>query len=575
MLKGMFKGVAASPGIEIAKVFVLKEQKIIIEKKPITGKDVDNEIQIFNEALELSREQLTDIQLKAHKKLGMDQAGIFDALLMVIEDRVLLDEVRNKIKNDLCSAEYALSQVMDKYITTIGGLEDEYLRERASDIRDIGERITKNILGVEIQSFNDFSEPVIVIAKNLTPADTVMINREMIKGLATDIGGKTSHTAILARSMAIPAVVGLMEISKNVKNDDLAIIDGNNGVVYLNPDDGTLQEYQKLRQEYLSYQQELNSEKNKPCETKCKSRRVEIVANIGAPGDCKTVLASGAEGIGLYRTEFLYMDRSDLPNEDEQFMAYKAVAEAMNPGPVIIRTLDIGGDKKLPYLEMPDEMNPFLGWRAVRLCLDRTDIFKTQLKAILRASHYGNLRIMYPMISNIQEVRRANELLAEAMAELNKEGIPFQNNLPVGIMIEIPSAAIIADKLAKEVDFFSIGTNDLIQYTLAVDRMNEHISYLYEPLHPAVLRLIKNIIDASHQAGIQTGMCGEMAGDLTAVPILLGMGLDEFSMSSVSIPYVKKVIRSLTYEQAQEIAKLALNMEIPEDIKQMVKKYTG
>lgn len=389
------------------------------------------------------------------------------------------------------------------------------------------------------------------------------------------MGGRTSHTAIMARSLEIPAVVGLTDLYGKAKDGDTVIVDGNAGKVFVNPDKATLEEYERLKAEYLEYRQSLKELKDLPAETRDKSRKVELCANIGTPDDLKGVLENGAEGVGLYRTEFLYMDRDSLPTEEEQFEAYKMVAEKMAPRAIIIRTLDIGGDKKLPYLDMPEELNPFLGWRAIRMCLDRPDILKTQLRAILRASHYGKLRIMYPMISRVEEIRRANAILEEARQELGREGIPYDKELQVGIMIELPSAAVIADILAEEVDFFSIGTNDLIQYTLAVDRMNEHISKLYEPLHPAVLRLIKNVIDASHKAGKWTGMCGEMAGDLSATAILLGMGLDEFSMSASSIPQVKKIIRSISYDEAKEIAEKALSMESAQDVKKLLESYNA
>jgi phosphotransferase system enzyme I (PtsI) len=452
-------------------------------------------------------------------------------------------------------------------------MEDEYIKARAIDIKDVGDRLARNILGVNNWSLADMTGEVIVVARDLTPSDTAQIDRKMVKAFVTDVGSRTSHTAIMAQSLGIPAVVGLGEISTLTAEGDTIIVDGNEGQVILNPDAPTMRRYEQLQREYRCYLDDLCQLKDCACETRCKTRRVEIAANIGKPKDCKDALENGAEGIGLYRTEFFYMDRPELPGEDEQFEAYRAVAQTMKPRPVIIRTLDIGGDKKLPYLEMPAEMNPFLGWRAIRLCLDRSDIFKTQLRAILRASHYGSLRIMYPMISSVAEVRQANSVLAQAREDLEREGLPYDQGLQVGIMVEIPSAAVIADLLAKEVDFFSIGTNDLVQYTLAVDRMNEHIAHLYEPLHPAVLRLIKNVIDASHRAGKWTGMCGEMAGDVVATPILLGLGLDEFSMSSGSIPRVKKVINTLGYQEAREIADRVLAMEDPVEIRSWLQSY--
>lgn len=571
----MLKGIAASPGIVIGEVYILKEQEVLINQNPIPVERTEVEICHFDEAVAKTRSQLEKIHGRAEIELGIEKAEIFAAHLMILEDMVFLDEIKGKILTELITAENATNQVVEKYVSMFSNMDDEYLKERTADIKDIGNRLLKNLLSMEIQSLTDIDREVVVIARDLTPSDTAQMNKKMVKAFATDMGGKTSHTAIMARTLDIPAVVGLGHISSGVEAGDMVIVDGNQGLVYINPDELTLEEYRKKQEKYLYLLDELAELKDKPCETSCGNRRVEISANIGTPKDCKGALVNGAEGVGLYRTEFLYMDRTNLPNEEEQFEAYKAVAEEMAPRPVIIRTLDIGGDKKLSYLNMPEELNPFLGCRAIRLCMDNVDIFKTQLKAILRASHYGKLRIMYPMISNALEIRRANAVLNEARAELDQADILYDRELEVGIMVEIPSAAIIADILVKEVDFFSIGTNDLIQYTIAVDRMNERISYLYEPLHPAVLRLIKNVIDASHRAGKWTGMCGEMAGDIAVAPILLGMGLDEFSMSPVSIPRVKKVIRSLTINEAEEIATKALIYETPEEIRNLTKGLTG
>ncbi|MGB4462865.1 MAG: phosphoenolpyruvate--protein phosphotransferase [Tepidanaerobacteraceae bacterium] len=567
----MINGIAASPGIEIGKAHVLKIQEINISTENISKDDIDGEIKKLDVAVAASKEQLEQIKAKAEKELGADKAAIFGAHLMVLEDPVFLDEVKTKITEELITADNAVSQVVNNYIEIFSNMEDEYMKERAADIKDVGERIVKNILGIAADSLT-FSEEVIIIAKDLTPSDTAQMDKDKVLAFATDMGGRTSHTAIMARSLEIPAVVGLVDISDKVKDGDTVIVDGNKGIVYINPDESTLKEYEGLKREYIEYRKKLKELKDLPAETSDKLRRVELAANIGTPRDVKGALENGAEGVGLYRTEFLYMDRDALPSEEEQFEAYKEVIEKMAPRPIIIRTLDIGGDKKLNYLDMPEELNPFLGWRAIRMCLDRPHILKTQLRAILRASAYGNAKIMYPMVSGLDEIRRANAILNEAKEELKAEGIPFDEDLEVGIMVEIPSAAVIADILAKEVDFFSIGTNDLIQYTLAVDRMNEHISHLYEPLHPAVLRLIKNVIDASHKAGKWTGMCGEMAGDTWATAILLGMGLDEFSMSAGSIPQVKNIIRSLSFEKAKQIAEKALSMDDPDDIRNMVKE---
>ncbi len=567
----MLKGVAASPGIAIGKAHVIKSYQININTEVIAQEDLEAQIKRLDEAIASSKSQIMKIKEKAERELGADKAEIFGAHLMVLEDPVLLDEIKTKIKSELITADNAVSQVVNNYIEIFSNMEDEYMKERAADIKDVGERIIKNLLGIPTDSLV-FSEKVIIIAKDLTPSDTAQMDKDNVLAFATDMGGRTSHTAIMARSLEIPAVVGLVDATDKVQEGDTVIVDGNKGTIYINPEESVLKEYEILKQNYLEYRKKLRELKDLPAETSDKLRRVELAANIGTPRDVKGALENGAEGVGLYRTEFLYMDRDALPTEEEQYKAYREVIEKMAPRPIIIRTLDIGGDKQLSYLDMPEELNPFLGWRAIRMCLDRPQILKTQLRAILRASAYGNAKIMYPMVSGPEEIKRANAILKEAKEELKAEGIPFDENIEVGIMVEIPSTAVIADILAKDVDFFSIGTNDLIQYTLAVDRMNEHISHLYQPLHPAVLRLIKNVIDASHKAGKWTGMCGEMAGDPWATAILLGMGLDEFSMSASSIPQVKNIIRSLTYEKAKEIAQKALSMDNPEDIRNMVKE---
>lgn len=564
------KGVAASPGIEICKAYILKKQPVVINKTHISDALIQSEISRFYKAVDETKKQLHKVMEKAEKNMGVEEAKVFEAHIMLLEDPELLNNVFYKIQNEMITADNALSQVIDEYVNIFGCIEDEYLRERACDIKDVGERLIRNMLGIFAEPLSRISERVIVVAKDLTPSDTALMNKDMVLAFATDMGGRTSHTAIMARSLEIPAVVGLGSITSKVKDGDIVIVDGNRGCVYVNPDIDVLEKYMSLRQDYIKYCEELKCLKHLPAETIDRLRRVELSANLGTPDDVKAALENGAEGVGLFRSEFLYMNRSQCPGEEEQFKSYKKVAEAMDPRPVIIRTLDIGGDKKLEYLDMPDELNPFLGWRAIRICLDRVDIFKTQLRAILRASYYGKLRIMYPMISSSYEIRKANTILEQAKQELREEGMPFDENIEVGIMIEVPSAAVIADILIKEVDFFSIGTNDLIQYTLAIDRMNENISGLYEPLHPAVLRLVKNVIDASHMAGKWTGMCGEMAGDVEATAILIGLGLDEFSMSSQSIPRIKKLVRSLSYEKAQDIAKQALLMDNQVEIRDLV-----
>lgn len=567
----MRKGIAASPGIEIGKALVIKKDKLPINKENIWDGSIDEQLTKLRAALEQSKRQLIDIQEKTKRKQGKDKAQIFEAHLMILEDPVFIEEIRAKIKKDRITAEYAVNQVTEDYVEIFENMEDEYLKSRAVDVKDVSERIIRNILGLPTDSLQNISDNVILLANDLTPSDTAQMDKEKILAFATDTGSRTSHTAIMARSLEIPAVVGLTDITGRVKNGDLVIVDGNLGIIYINPDVTTLEKYKKTKDDYLKYRFELKKIKNSPATTYDGLKSVKLAANIGTPVDVQRALENGAEGIGLFRTEFLYMDRKSLPTEEEQFLAYKDVAEKMAPHPIIIRTLDIGGDKRLPYLDMPEELNPFLGWRAIRMCLDRPEILKTQLRAILRASHYGEIKIMYPMISQVSEIRKAKEILQEAKEELKAENVPFKE-LEVGIMVEIPSAAIAADIMAKEVDFFSIGTNDLIQYTLAVDRMNEHIAHLYEPFHPAILRLIKNVIDASHEAGHWTGMCGEMAGNILATPILLGLGLDEFSMSASSILPVKRIIRNLSMKKAKEIAEKALTMENGDEIRHMVEE---
>ncbi len=561
----MRQGIAASPGIAVGKAYVFEEQEIKINREKIDKSLVDVEIRKFKQALKTSKQQLQMIKDRVAEKMGEQKAKIFDAHLMILDDPTLVDRVETKIQEELITADHAVDRVIRELVAMFENMEDEYMRERAADFKDLGKRILKNILGIPILSLMNLEEEVIIVAKDLAPSDTAQMDRKKVLGFATDVGGRTSHTAIMARSLEIPAVVGLGNITEKVNNDDLIIVDGNRGIVEINPDEEKLEHYKKERQRYLDQMDELKKIKNLPAQTR-DGHRVEVSANIGTPKDVEGALNNGAEGIGLYRSEFLYMDRDSMPGEEEQFEAYKYVAEKMEGRPVIIRTLDIGGDKNLPYLDLPEEMNPFLGVRAIRLCLKNRKLFETQLRAILRASNYGNIKIMYPMVATVKEVREANAVLEQVKRQLDEKNIPYDRNIEVGIMVEVPSTAINADIFAKEVDFFSIGTNDLIQYTLAVDRMNESLSDLYDPYNPAILRLIKNVIDASHKEGKWTGMCGEMAGESRAALILLGMGLDEFSMSAVSIPSIKKIIRSVTREQAREIANKVLAMESSHEI---------
>lgn len=563
----MIKGVAASAGIAIGKALVVEKKAIIIESKKIDN--VENEKERFSKAVEAAKEQVNKIKNLTEKKLGKDKSAIFDAHLMMLEDPELIDAVKMQIENEKVNAEYALKTTVDMFIGIFEQMDNEYMRERAADIKDIGGRILNILLGINDTSLSEIYEKCIVVAKDLTPSDTAQMDSEMVQGFVTDVGGRTSHSAIMARTLEIPAVVGTQNGTENIKNDDFIIVDGDNGLVIINPEKEVIDEYNKKINEIAKHKSELLIFKDAESKT-MDGRVVELAANIGSPKDITGALKNGAEGVGLFRTEFLYMDRDSMPTEDEQFNAYREVLEGMEGRPVIIRTLDIGGDKKLSYLPIGDEMNPFLGYRAIRICLDRKDIFKTQLRALYRASVYGKLKIMFPMISGLQEILSAKEVIEEIKEELRKEGKAFSNDVQVGIMIEIPSAAVISDILAKHVDFFSIGTNDLVQYSLAVDRMNEKISHMYDPFNPAVLRLIKMVIDNGHREGKMVGMCGEMAGDPAAIPVLLGLGLDEFSMSAVSILNARKLVRELDYKKAQEIGSTVLTLSTSKEIKEYI-----
>ncbi|AGB18070.1 phosphoenolpyruvate--protein phosphotransferase [Thermoanaerobacterium thermosaccharolyticum] len=567
----MLKGVAASPGIAIGKVFLYTKKFAEINTRNIDESMVKDEIAKFENAIKLTKEQIEKIKEKTEREFGKDKAEIFEAHLMLANDPELYDSVINMIKNEYVTADNAVNHVIEQHASMMESLDDKYLKERAIDLRDVGSRIINNLLGIVNVNLSELDEDVIIIAKDLTPSDTATMKKDKVLGFATDVGGRTSHTAIMARSLEIPAVVGTGNVTQNVAGGEIAIVDGSEGIVIINPSDDILKEYEDKLNKYKIRIEKLKELKDLPAVT-TDGKQSMLVANIGTPKDVEGALKNGAEGIGLFRTEFLYMNRNDFPSEEEQFEAYKNVAEKMNGKPVTIRTLDIGGDKKLPYLNMPDEMNPFLGYRAIRLCLDEKEMFKTQLRALLRASAYGNILIMYPMISSVVEVRKANAILNEVKEELDTKGMKYDKNIKVGIMVEIPSAAVTADILAKEVDFFSIGTNDLCQYTLAVDRMNERIKDYYKPFNPAILRLIKNVIDASHKEGIFTAMCGEMAGDPLTTVILLGLGLDEFSMSASSIPNIKNIIRNVSYEKAKEFTEMVLNMSTPDEIEDASRK---
>lgn len=563
------KGIPASGGIAIGPAYLWAKEEFIVPKQVISEEQIATQIQLFEEALIKTRRELLDLQKKIAEDMGQTEAEIFDAHLLVLEDRTIIEEVISQLKKERLSAAYVFQDVLRKYVQVFLRIEDEYLKERVSDINDVGRRVLRNLLGKTAKPLDEVQERVILVSHDISPSDTAMMYRRNISAFVTNIGGKTSHTAIMAKSMEIPAVVGLEVATLKIKSGDIIIVDGSAGIVFINPDNEILESYQKQKSAFRDITQRFVLLKDKPAVTldgKC----VQVAANIELPDELPSIIEHGAEGIGLYRTEFFYMNRVGLPSEEEHYEAYKFVAEALNPHSVIIRTLDLGGDKFISHLEIPREMSPFLGWRAIRFCLARPDMFKIQLRAILRASHHGKLKLMYPMISGIEELRQANILLEECKKELRARGEPFDESIEVGAMIEVPSAAMTADILAKEVDFFSIGTNDLIQYSIAVDRSNEKVAYLYEPAHPGVLRLIKHIIDIGHNANIWVGMCGEMAGDPLFCLILLGLGLDEFSMPSVMIPEIKHLIRSVTMAQAKEIAVQAVSFPTAKEVESFI-----
>ncbi len=563
-------GIGASEGVSIGKVLLFVEGNIVIPQEIDANSTIEGELAKLENGLKKSKTQLIAIREKVKEKMGEDKAAIFDGHIMLLEDEDLIEEVEAKITGDKLPAARALREGIDEYCEMISKLDDPYLRERAADLQDIGKRWLKNLLEIKINDFSNLEPNTIVVTKDLTPSDTAQIDLENCVGFITEIGGKTAHSAIMARSLELPAVVGVKGVLGEVKDGELVIMDGETGEIFLEPTEKLVEEY-KIKQEKIRVEKEELKKLIHEEAVTLDGRKVDIWGNIGSPNDVDAVIESGATGIGLYRTEFLFMNSDHFPTEEEQYQAYRVVAEKMQGKPVTIRTMDIGGDKELPYLDLPKEMNPFLGYRAIRISLENKDMFKTQLRAILRASQYGQIKIMYPMISSINEIRKADAILEECKKELDEIGKIYDRNIKVGIMVETPSTAIVAYKFAKEVDFFSIGTNDLTQYFLAVDRGNELVSSLYNSFNPAVLEAIQKVIDAAHHAGISVSMCGEFAGDKRATRLLLGMGLDSFSMSASSGLTVKKIIRNSNYVDAQKYRDLILKQDTPEDVIEKLK----
>ncbi|HKM23538.1 MAG TPA: phosphoenolpyruvate--protein phosphotransferase [Erysipelothrix sp.] len=558
----MIKGIAASSGIAVSKVFKLQHPVLKIEKKDSVAAE---EVEKLVAGIEQTKADITAIKNNAVGKLADEDLAIFDAHLMVVEDPEFLDQIKDMINNDSVNASYAVEQVGNMFIGMFESMEDEYFRERAADIKDVTYRLKCHLEGLIIPDLTTISEEVVIVAEDLTPSDTAQLDRQFVKGFATEIGGRTSHSAIMARSLEIPAVVGAGAMLEDVVHGQDIILDAIAGEIIFNPTAEQKEEYTAKQAAFLAHKESLLVLKDAKSVT-LDGREVELAGNIGTPGDVEGVLNNGGEGVGLYRTEFLYMDASELPNEEDQFVAYKTVLENMAPGRVVVRTLDIGGDKELEYLKFPAEMNPFLGYRAIRLCLDRPDIFSVQIRALLRASVYGKLSIMFPMIATLEEFRQAKAMVEAEKKNLSKEGVAYSDDIELGMMVEIPAAAVIADQFAKEADFFSVGTNDLIQYTMAADRMNEKVSYLYQPYNPSILRLLKMIIDGAHKEGKWVGMCGEMAGDEKAIPLLLGLGLDEFSMSASSILEARRIVRESNYADLQVLTEKALNCGTSEEV---------
>ena len=568
----VLKGIAASDGIATAEAYMLVEPDLSFDKKTI--ENPDEEIQRLHSAIDASKKELETIKEKAKENLGEEEAEVFEAHLTILSDPEMIGQIETKINDEKVNAESALKDVTDTFISMFEAMTDNaYMQERAGDIRDVTKRVLSHLLGVTLPSPALIDKEVIIVAHDLTPSDTAQLDRRYVKGFVTDIGGRTSHSAIMSRTLEIPAVVGSESATEDIHEGDQVIIDGIHGEAIVKPSADEVREYEQKAKDFAAQKAEWEQLKNEKSVT-ADGKEVILAANIGTPQDVEGANDNGAEAVGLFRSEFLYMDASELPSEDDQFEAYKEALEGMNGKQVVVRTMDIGGDKKLPYLPLPDEQNPFLGYRAIRLCLDQQEIFRTQLRALLRASKYGKLAIMFPMIATVQEFKDAKAIFEEEKAALVEKGVEVADDIQVGMMMEIPAAAMIADKLAKYADFFSIGTNDLIQYSMAADRGNERVSYLYQPTNPSILRLVKNIIDASHKEGKWTGMCGEMAGDQTAVPLLLGLGLDEYSMSATSILKTRSFIKKLSTEKMKEFANKALDCETETEVQALVKEYT-
>ena len=565
-MRKTYKGIAVSSGVVIGKALVLPDQEMLVIKKAISEEKIPEEIKRFSAALEKTRNEIKVMHAKVKKEIGGKHSNIFEAHLMILGDPALTTDVEKHIKSEKLSAESVFSRSVNKLVESFEKIEDEYLKERANDVRDIGRRVFKNLTGSTRETLADIKEEVIIFARDLSPSDTVTMKREKVKGFCTDLGGKTSHTAIIARALEIPAVVGLQNISQNVSDGDMVIVDGLLGIIIVNPNEEDLKHYNRKREELIKQNAELAKLRELPAET-LDGYKIDLSANIEIEDEAKLVVKHGAAGVGLFRTEFLFLNRLDLPTEEEQFVSYFRAAEFLYPNTVIIRTLDLGGDKFLSHLGLSKEENPFLGLRAIRLCLARPELFKTQLRAILRASELKNVKIMFPMISGIEEFLKAKKLLEEVKNDLRKEKIVFDDKLDLGVMIEIPSASITADILAKEVDFFSIGSNDLIQYTLAIDRVNTNMAHMYNPLHPSILRQLKKIVDAAHKEGKWVGMCGEMASDTAFSALLIGLGIDELSTAPVAVPEVKKVLRSTTMFEAKKIAAEALSFRTLDEVK--------